>query len=230
MEKMSLWDANISSVPYPGATSDWQEITEVVKDTSNEALLHRIDFLLANESALVEAAGLSHRHQLGFFKYVLMTDQSGRCLRVHFWDSSANAFQEDIHSHCAHFRSRIVFGQLSENIFELAPGTSYTRFHYRFDQSLGHSVAELDGLTGIALRETRVFNAGNTYEKNSTGLHNVSKVEPGTLTVSAWEPRQDEAIVLKMPGAYPEDCVAQLGVPADEFRVALNQIKDRITA
>jgi hypothetical protein len=230
MEKMSVQEADISSVSHPGTASVWREITEVIQDTSNKALLRRIEFLLANENVLAEAARLSHRHQLGFFKYVLMADLSGRCLRVHLWDSSANSIHEDIHSHCAQFRSRVVFGQLSENTFELVPGTSYTRFRYRFDQSLGHSVAEPDGRTGITLKDSRVFYAGDTYDKDSTDLHNVIKVEPGTLTVSAWGLRQYEAIVLKMPGACPEDCVAHLGIPVAEFRVALHQIKERITA
>ncbi|MGF6491037.1 hypothetical protein [Pseudomonas frederiksbergensis] len=210
-------------------TSEWQPFSEVVHDVSNSALLRCLDSLLDDEHLLLEAASRSHRHQLGFFKCVLMTNDAGGCLRLHLWDDAITA-QEDIHSHCAHFHSRVVFGSLSEKAFDLIPGTSHARFRYHFDATAGHSVAVADGLTGISLLESRVLLAGDAYSKRAKELHNISDVAQGTVTVSAWETRQSEALVLKDFNATSEDCLASLGIPADELRVVLRCIKDRIIA
>lgn len=227
--KIATLEEDGTPVLLRSGTSDWQAIKEVVQDVSDSALLRCVNSLLGNEDLLAEAARRSHRHQLGFFKFVLMVDEAGSCLRVHMWDS-ASTTQEDIHSHCAHFRSRVVFGKLSENSFELVPGTSHARFRYRFDKNAGHSVAVADGLTGISLRDSRVLLAGDTYYKGSMELHNVSDVEPGTLTVSAWEMRLGEALVLKDVGACAEDCLAPVGMQAEQLRFALKYIKERVLA
>ena len=199
----------------------------VVGDASDLGLQRCLDLLLADEQLLAEAARRSYRHQLGFFKFVLMADDAGRCLRMHVWDS-ALPVQEDIHSHCAHFQSRVVLGSLSENAFDLVLGDSHSRFLYRFDALAGHSVAVTDGVTGVCLRERRTLSRGDTYSKQATDLHSVSDAVQGTVTVSAWDSRHSEALVLKSRGAQPEDCAASAGMPVGEMRMALLNVKERI--
>lgn len=216
-------------VPRYSVIAGWREFAEVVKDVSNLALLACLDSILEDEHLLAEAASRSHRHQLGFCKYVLMTDAVGNCLRLHLWDRNASS-EEDIHSHCADFYSRVIAGQMTENSFELVPGVSHARFRYRFDDVAGHSVAIADGITGVSIRSSRVLRASEQYRKRAMGLHNVGDVEPGTMTISVWEARHSEALVLKPFGAGPEDCTVQVGIPKSEFRAALLSIKKRIIA
>jgi hypothetical protein len=185
--------------------------------------------LLANDRLLKEGARQSYRHQLGFYKFVLMADDAGRCLRLHVWDNPS-AVQEDIHSHCARFHSRVVLGSLSENSYDLVVGDSHALFRYRFDAAAGHSVAVKDGTSGVCLRERRTLFRGDAYSKQALDLHNVSDAAQGTVTVSAWGPRHSEALVLKARGARPEDCAASAGMPADEMRVALHNVKERLAA
>lgn len=210
-----------------GGSTNWSTISAVVHDASNSALLRCLDHLLDDECVLSEAASRSHRHQLGFVKIVLMTDVSGGCLRLHLWDR-ISPVSEDIHSHCADFYSRMVFGKLSENSFDLIQGNSYARFCYHFDSSVGHSVASADGFTGVSLSASRELAIGDIYCKQAMQLHNISNVTQGTLTVSAWKSRNSKAIVLKTIGASTEDCSAPLGMPVCEFRAVLLNIKDRI--
>jgi len=210
-----------------GEFTDERMILDVVEDASNEALLRYLDMLLADERLLTEVAKRSYRHQLGFKKLVLMVDTTGSSLRLHLWDRPSTAL-EDIHSHCANFCSRVVFGCLAENSFELVPGDSHARFRYCFDAMAGHSVALKDGLTGVYLRESLILSTGNSYCKRASDLHNVSSVVKGTLTVSAWGPRDSEAIVLKSRDACPEDCAASSGMPLEEMLATLKNIKERL--
>jgi len=204
------------------------ELTSViVQDCSNTHLLRWIDLLLTDESMLAEVARQSYRHQLGFRKFVLMTDGEGRSLRLHLWDMTTTA-PEDIHSHCANFLSRVVLGGFEENSFDLVDGNSYARFRYHFDPALGHSVAVKEGTTGVHLRECRVLPNGSIYMRNACELHNVTNVVQGTLTVSAWGARDSEAIVIKSVDASPEDCVAVPGMSVDEMRSVLNDIKGKL--
>lgn len=210
-----------------GGSSEDHAIPAVVHDASNVALLQRIDLLLADKHLLTEAARRSHRHQLGFYKFVLMADAAGECLRLHLWDSPSTE-QEDIHSHCAHFHSRVVLGSLSENSFDLVRGDSHVSFRYSFDAGAGHSVAVKDGLTGVILRERRTLFRSDTYTKQAFELHNISNAELGTVTISAWSSRHSKALVLKAHGARPEDCEVSVGMPAGEMRAALLNIKKRL--
>lgn len=210
-----------------GGSTNWSTISAVVRDTSNFTLLRCVDALLSDERLLSEAASRSHRHQLGFVKIVLMTDASGSCLRLHLWDR-ISPVPEDIHSHCADFYSRLVFGKLSENSFDLIQGNSHARFRYHFDSSVGHSVAIADGFTGVSLSLTRELTIGDIYCKQAMQLHNISNVAQGTLTVSAWKERNSKAIVLKALKASAEDCSVPLGIPTSEFRPVLLNIKNRI--
>lgn len=203
-------------------------LQEVVRDTSNMELLSCLDRLLTDERLLTEAASRSYRHQLGFRKFVLMADDVGRCLRMHVWDRPF-VVQEDVHSHCANFHSRVVLGSLSEHSFDLVVGDSHARFRYRFDSSAGHSVAVKDGLTGVCLRKRRTLSQGDTYSKQAFELHSVSSAEQGTVTVSAWDLRNSEAMVLRPRGAQPEDCTASSGMPISEIRVALRNVLERLS-
>lgn len=200
---------------------------DVVSDASNVALLICLDVIFEDDELLAAVARSSHRHQLGFFKYVLLADSSGRCLRMHYWGRAPDVL-EDIHSHCANFRSRIVLGELTENLFEVTPGAEYSRFRYHFDQNLGHSVAVADGMSGVNLLESRQLQAGDQYTKSPSELHSVSNVRPGTLTVSAWEERYSDALVFKPQDATPEDCVVPVGVPLTQLRAELLEIRKRI--
>lgn len=204
-----------------------QIIAEIVEDDSNGKLIGFMQLILADKELLNAAAARSYRHQLGFLKLVLMSKKNGRCLRLHFWDRPSTVI-EDIHSHCADFTSRVVFGTIEESSFELTSGDSYARFRYRFDTTAGSSVAIKEGITGVRLRECRnIFRAG-MYTKSANELHSVGNVEQGTVTVSAWEERNREAIVLKHIDAHAEDCFAISGMPPAEMLATLKNIMERL--
>lgn len=213
----------------PSSTRKDYELTanNIVSDASNRALLRCLDKIFKDDELFAAVARSSHRHQLGFLKYVLLADSSGRCLRMHYWDRVPNTL-EDIHSHCTSFRSRIVLGELTENLFLMTPGAEHPRFRYHFDENLGHSVAVADGMSGVKLLDSRRLQAGDQYTKSPIELHSVSNVMPGTLTVSAWEERYSDALVFKSQDATPEDCVVPVGVPPSQIRAELLEIRKRI--
>lgn len=197
-----------------------------VQDASNKTLVEYVGRLLADENLLAEAARRSYRHQLGFWKCVLMSDDAGQCLRLHFWDRSVIVL-EDIHSHCASFQSRVVFGSLVENSFVAVSGESHVRFRYRFDSSEGHSVAAVEGLTAVRLCESRALSIGDSYSKFAEDLHSVSDVKTGTVTISFWGARDSDAFVLKAPNSRAEDCAASMGMSPGLLGSLLREILER---
>lgn len=225
--KASPKEQTRTSGPTPARRDHELTADAVVSDASNGTLLSCLDAILEDDELLAAVARRSHRHQLGFFKYVLIADSSGSCLRMHYWDRAPDA-PEDIHSHCANFRSRIVLGELTENSFGVTPGAEHSRFRYHYDENLGHSVAVADGMSGVSLLESRLLQAGDQYTKSPSELHSVSNVRPDTLTVSAWGPRYSDALVFKSKDATPEDCVVPVGVPPKQLRAELLEIRKRI--
>ena len=211
----------------PGERTGPRAILAIVRDSSNSTLLQCLDELLSDEVLLARVAKRSYRHQLGFLKFLLVADDYGCSVRLHHWDSP-NLKHEDIHSHCAHFQSRVVLGRLSENAYSLCPGESHALFRYRFEELAGHSVAVACGSARALLREQRTLTRGDSYRKRASDLHNVSDAEHGTVTVSAWGRRHCEALVLKPLGTRAEDCAASSGMPVPAVRMALQDIRKRL--
>ncbi|MBJ2213337.1 MULTISPECIES: hypothetical protein [Pseudomonas] len=206
---------------------NWPSMLEIVDDVSNRSLLRHVDQVLIDDDLLAVVASRSHRHQLGFVKIILVTGAQGSCVRLHLWDNDS-PIQEDVHSHCANFHSRVVVGSFVENAFALLTGNDYTHFRYHFDENLGHSVANTEGKTNIKLSRSRKLNTGDIYTKSAKDLHNVTLVSQGTITVSAWGTRDTEAVVLKTNGASAEDCSIQVGMSSTDLRNYLIRIKERM--
>ena len=209
-------------------SSTWRAFHAAVSDKSNLTLLHHINMVLSSEKLISEVALRSHKHQLGFIKYVLLVDGEGRSLRIHHWDTVEDGRMEDIHSHCAEFVSRVIYGALTENSFSSVQGNSCARFRYRFDHILNRSVAEPDGQSEAILRTSQTLKAGDIYHRAPSDLHNVNQVARGTLTVSAWNQRNHDALVLKNAGARSEDCCNQPGISPEKLWEGLMKIKERI--
>ncbi len=196
---------------------------DVVQDTSNLALLNVIDRLLLHRPSLTESAKLSYRHQLGFIKIVLASANTGSCIRMHLWDRKVVA-DEDIHSHCTSFTSRIVLGGFVEKTYELTEGLSHARFKYR----QGHAAS--DGMTGVKLIKSKIMSSGTIYQRQPAELHSISDILKGTLTVSAWMPRNEDALVLKSEcNSSAEDCTAATGISEQKLYFLLKLIKDRLS-
>ena len=198
----------------------------IVLDTSNRKLLSLISILLNDDRQIMEVARQSYRHQLGFLKFSLI-NEGGKNLRLHFWDEQLEGL-EDIHSHCANFHSRIVLGSLTENCYDLVCGNSHSRFRYQFNSIEGHSEAIADGFTSVHLKGRRVLLEGETYMKKSFELHNVHNVAKGTITISAWNVRDREALVLKEPNAHVNDCMVNAGMQPSDVKNILQKIMKRI--
>lgn len=194
---------------------------------ARQELLMLLAGLLNDESALAKVAALSYRHQLGFEKYVLATQPSGACLRMHFWIEGL-AGEEDIHSHCADFSSRLLLGRLTEQKFNLVPGQSHSAFRYRFDAARGESEVSANGLTAVEATETQTLFAGDSYFAMAKSLHRVIAVEPGTVTVSSWRPRRHDAVVLKPASQQADPCCVRAGMDVTTLRARLRVIHQRI--
>ncbi len=200
---------------------------EIVRDVSNDGVRNCLEGVLSDGQALATMAKLSYRHQLGFLKLVVRPDDPAVCLRLHVWDRLAQV-QEDVHSHCAPFQSRLVLGSLRENSFSLSSGSSHALFRYRFDADAGHAVAIEKGTTGVEAISSRALRVGDIYTKYPNELHNVSDAMVGTVTVSAWGPRNHEALVLKQRGALAGDCVVATGMPIEELVSTIRDIIKRL--
>lgn len=221
-------DTQPLSAGMPVAFLDWETAQSVVRDSSNDALMLCLDWLLENEQHLTHAAARSHRHQLGFMKYVLFQDPFGRSLRLHSWDYALSN-NEDIHSHRVNFCSRIVSGRLTENRYDVLPGDEYSLFRYRTIAGNHSCNATADGRISAKIKSTKIMQKNEVYYSERTELHNISDVEIGTITISAWGVPNEEAIVLKEGDANANDCLASIGISPDQMREALKQIKTRIS-
>lgn len=189
---------------------------------TRQQLVEMLHYLLLDESKLIATAALSYRHQLGFEKFLIDLDHSGACLRIHYWDGGES--EEDIHSHCADFSSRILLGQLTEETFTLSAGESLAMYRYFFDAEKKESVARGYGYSSVQIKRSRTLAAGDIYTVKAGGLHRVTAVAPGTITVSSWSPRFQNAIVLKPANQEADPCCIRAGMDIEYLRMRLSTI------
>lgn len=206
-----------------------QSPTPLVAPISQCEVRSLLNKILHNEHLLESTARHSYVHQLGFEKYVLAQSEDGCCLRLHYWPEEG--FQnatEDIHSHCANFVSSILRGTLTHRVYELKPGSSHSVYSYQFDSDSNCSSAHRSGFTSATPMQDFAYKPGETYVIEAEILHQVTNVEPGTITVSAWGPRRTNAIVIKPAPASTGPCNCNAGLPVGEVRDRLKKIMELI--
>ena len=200
-----------------------------VRDRSNASLIAVLRRVLDDPIARRMAAARSHRHQLGFEKYVLDVDRKGRSLRLHSWDAAASEVREDVHSHCAGFTSRIVTGSFVERQFVVEAGDELSVFRYQAGVD-GRQAATHTGSCRLRqIGDSTVRRPGDIYTRRANDLHHVYDAEPGTLSISVWEPRLANALVMKDRNATASDCLAPAGMRETELSERLISIEQRLT-
>lgn len=189
-------------------------------------MVRLIDEICSDDAAVARVASASYRHQLGFEKYVLHVSAQGSSIRLHYWDAVPQT--EDIHSHCASFESMVLLGMLKQDLFEKVAGSTHCLFRYRFDATRGESVASVAGRCSVRGVSRSIFRAGDHYTLESSALHRVFDVSPGTVTASHWEPRRADALVLKADLASAGPSCACAGMQPSVVRGRLSEIVARL--
>jgi hypothetical protein len=183
-----------------------------------------LDGILDNAEALETVSARSYQHQLGFFKYVLQEHASGECLRLHVWESG-RMLAEDIHSHCSTFHSRVLAGSIEENQYSLTEGSTFNMFAYT-RQSGDQICARFVGTADAHLLDSRKLSPGDAYIRMHAQLHNISAVAPNTVTVSRWQRRQFDALVLKHRAAIASDCERGNSLNVRSVAAKLNSLRE----
>ena len=189
---------------------------------TNDHLGRLLENILGDPHLLSLVASRSYRHQLGFMKYVLATPFSSEAIRLHHWDAQPAA-SEDIHSHCASFASRLVSGEMAQETFAIHQGQTHSIFSYRFDDRTSMSIATLAGRCSVSLEGSQRYEKGCTYELEAKTLHRVTEAEIGTVTISSWDARTHDALVLKLVGQTAPECAGS-GVDTRTVRKNLTQV------
>jgi len=182
-----------------------------------------LSYILLDKESATAITLNSYRHQLGFNKFTLHTFSDGSSLRLHFWDDQAIT-KEDIHSHCAEFKSLIIHGSIVNNIYRLIDGVDNQIFNYSFDVDKSMIVAKRSGYGAYELIESKFINVTDYYVQPSQLLHNINNVSLNTITISLWKEREFPALVLKEKCASAEDCNYTVSFSEKEMKIKLNSI------
>ena len=89
-----------------------KDALEFLRNFKSSALISVLQEILETPELLLQVASQSYIHQLEFEKFVIAKSSSGRWLRIHHWPSKINLKDQDVHSHCANFASKILNGSL----------------------------------------------------------------------------------------------------------------------
>lgn len=214
----SLMDYDVDLATHKvGAVSNICELNEL--DAAD-----LIRSILLSHRTLQDVAKSSYVHQLGFEKYVLYQAPNGESIRLHYWPQGSAGNIEDIHSHCAAFSSRILKGKLTSQTFSICDGSSHSVYRYRFNELLERSEVQHYGTTGISEGQSVTHATEDGYSVQMSELHRVTNVASGTITMSRWDRRSADAIVVKTNESEAVDCNREAGMPLDYVKQQLVKI------
>jgi hypothetical protein len=183
---------------YDGSSDQFHKLTSELKKNIKE--------IICNDTEIRTILMDSYIHQLGFEKYTIKNLRSGKSIRLHFWPNKDSS-KEDIHSHCASFKSIILNGAIKQNSYDLVTGTDMKKFLYTFDAKTRSSKANEAGLTSYKFRDSITLVKNNFYNQSYLSMHQVAETDLNTLTISLWEKREYPAIVLKELPSDVQDCI-----------------------
>ncbi len=141
--------------------------------TEHGYLLEHIRETVTSPSALNDGQLLAYQHPNGFSKIRLATiPEYDWVVRIHVWDHSAA--DSDIHCHRWNFASRVLAGSLTEKIYDISDQSAGSWRKFRCRSALGVYSLDHLGSCDIALAETLVYRAGDSYQRTASTFHRAS--------------------------------------------------------
>jgi len=152
-------------------------VTQLLSHVTNRALGEYLVELMRDEYTLRQIVKNSYVHQLGFEKYILLTDVTNNrfSLRLHYWQKdSVTPFEGEIHNHCHSFTSKVFLGSLIHTFYDIDPaGDSLSLFEYSIHPHTHVSKQRYIRNTGSVAISRSEVSSGQVYSLSSDILHSV---------------------------------------------------------
>jgi hypothetical protein len=121
---------------------------------------------------LNSVCGVSYNHPNGFAKIVLVDKTPAWALRLHIWRAPVPKHQNDIHNHCGYLVSRVIRGELINEIYEECERGSGDRY-FLYEDVLERSVHKLSyvGMRSLIAKSSEVVSGGASYYLDGPVIH-----------------------------------------------------------
>ena len=164
-----------------------QFASEVLQNLSITEIVSSLEELLTNPQESERVARQSYLHANGFYKLVIFSQAQAK-VRLHYWRDD-QAAEENIHNHRWMLASRVLFGELSSEIYkQCSPEDSDAlmletrRYHKQFGQ-LG-AEGEVLGRQSVRLCTRNTRFAGESYALDMNTLHRITRPNHSTPTLT----------------------------------------------
>ena len=154
-----------------------------------------------------EIAAQSYKHELGFDKIVLFSRPFGNITRVklHIWWPDKTFDDTDIHDHCYDFRSKVLMGELKQELFTIRQGAKRRRKRneyelYEYQYNTTTNTAEQQYINNVQLKKAKDkhYPEGKTYKMISDEIHCVLPGDDVSITLLLQgKHTKNKAIVLR---------------------------------
>lgn len=137
-----------------------------------------------------------HYFGLGFIQVKLRGNE-----RLHFYTKELPAIvdEEEIHNHRRNFNSTILFGTLSQMIFDVVPGSHYTL--ERESCKEGIETQSEPKLVDVHVNSRHDYSAGSNYWIGHETFHRVTPAGEAITHLQLSEPIKDHAEVVRQVGS-----------------------------
>lgn len=153
------------------------------KNNLNITLYSIINTILNDDNICNYNKNKSFFHSLGFIKLVLLNLENNSQIRLHLW--LKGDFLQTPHTHPWNFKSRILNGQLIDEIYDESNINSKKFNKYQCKSSFIKNGHKFEKLENIYLKtiSTNTYKKNDIYSHDFNNIHLTSYTESNTITL-----------------------------------------------
>src|ERR1700733_1197721 len=170
-------------------------LLEMVDGINPRRLLAGCLLLSARQEYSEEVCALSYQHPNGFIKLVLINRIPYWALRLHVWRDPISANENDIHDHCGYLVSKVLDGELVNEIYRVLDkdkGAGVSSKFLEYEDVLSHGIHTLTatGTRLLALERREIIRSGSLYYLDDSVIHRtISAVRASSMSLVLEGPR-----------------------------------------
>ncbi|MDQ5844869.1 MAG: hypothetical protein M3539_06185 [Acidobacteriota bacterium] len=153
--------------------SSEEDLKEFINGVNTEKLLNScLATAKSKITHLNDVCKSSYDHPNGFVKLTLVDRIPAWALRLHIWRKPVNEIENDLHDHCGYLVSKIVKGELINDVYERCDetrGSTYFSYADVLDESQ-HKLAYL-GMSNLILQRREIFRSPISYFLGGDVIH-----------------------------------------------------------
>ena len=190
---------------------------------SSKNILRYLKEVISDNEKIITVSNHSYKHENNFYKLLLYEDPELKYkIRLHLFNSKIE--DSDVHNHAWSFTSKVLFGELQNNYFEVTSNIEnpkYFHFKYEIDQTILEAKLTAQGTKHLRLLDTVLFKKNDINFQKHNILHKVCTTKKTATLIVHQEPFKFHSDVYK--------CMPKIILNQTHKTLSVYEVRDLLT-